>query len=118
VKGLPWYTILFAVAGVLVALVLGLVAGSLVDQTLTTGLTVLGAIVVAAAAIWVTVRLVNRITQPGMTPEQRKRSKALRRAVHVCVSTAGVFGKGSIRFAFENPAFATEFAALNGGTIG
>ena len=118
VRGSRWYAVLFAVAGVLVSLFLGVVAGNLASQRLTTGLTVLAAIVVIAVSIYLTTWLANRIAQSGMTAEQRKRRKALRRSVRMSVSTPGIFGKGAIRFAFENPAFATEFAALNGGTVG
>jgi len=118
VRGSRWYAVLFAVAGVLVSLVLGVVAGNLVAQRLTTGLAVLAAIVVIAVAIYLTIWLANKIAQSGMTAEQRKRRKAVRRSVRMAVSTPGVFGKGSIRFTFANPAFATKFAALNGGITG
>ena len=117
VKGYPWYAVLFAVAGVPVSLVLGVAAGALAGRWLTTGLAALVAISVASVAIYLTMRLSNMIAQTGMAPGQRERRRVVRRAVRMSISTPGVFGKGSILFRFENPAFANEFSILNGGMI-
>jgi hypothetical protein len=117
VKGKPWYAVLLAVVGIPVSLVLGVAAGALAGQQLTTGLAAVVAIAVACVAIYITMQLSNMIAQTGMTPEQRNRRRVVRRAVRMSVSTPGLLGKGSILFRFENPAFATEFSQLNGGRI-